>query len=77
MNIIDLMLWKAIKPFSPNKVQSKEKWRSHPSTLALVSEHKSMAKTFHFISKEDIFKEIKILYNSKAIEESDIPVKKI
>ena len=48
MNIIDLMLWKAIKPFSSNKVQSKEKWRSYPSILALVSEHKSMAKTFSF-----------------------------
>ena len=29
---------------------------------------------FHFISKEDIFKEIKELDNSKAVQESDIPV---
>ena len=30
------------------------------------------AKVFHFISEEDIFKEIKILYNSKSIQESDL-----
>ena len=41
-----------------------------------------MAKLFsifwlNFIFKEDIFKEIKILDNSKAIKESDIPVKTI
>ena len=47
-NIIHLMLWKAIKTISSNKVQSKVKWRSHPSILALVSEHKNMAKTFSF-----------------------------
>ena len=32
---------------------------------------------FHFISKEDIFKEIKKLDNSKAVQQSDIPVKTI
>ena len=30
---------------------------------------------FHFISKEDIFKEIIKKNNSKAVQESDIPVK--
>ena len=37
-----------------------------------------MAKFFfHFVSKEDIFKEIKISDNSKAVQESDITVKRI
>ena len=32
---------------------------------------------YHFISKEDIFKEIKKLDTSKTVQESDIPVKTI
>ena len=35
------------------------KWKNHPSILALVSEHRTWLFFFHFISKEDIFKEIK------------------
>ena len=35
-----------------------------------------MAKSFfHFISKEDIFRKIKNLDNSKAVQKSDISVK--
>ena len=50
------------------------KWKNYPSILALVSEH--MAKSFfHFISKEDIFRKIKNLDNSKAVQKSDISVK--
>ena len=30
---------------------------------------------FYFISKEDIFKEIKKIDNWKAVQDSDIPVK--
>ena len=32
---------------------------------------------FSFISKEDVLKEITILYTSKAIQESNIPAKMI
>ena len=32
---------------------------------------------FHFISKEDILKEIERFDNSKGVQESDIPVKTI
>ena len=53
------------------------KWKNHPSILALVSEHRTWLIFFHFISKEDIFKEIKKLDNSKAVQESDILVKTI
>ena len=43
------------------------KWKNHPSILALLSEHRIWQVFFHFISKEDIFKETKKLDNSKAI----------
>ena len=53
------------------------KWKNHPSILALVSEHRTWLIFFHFISKEDILKEIKKLDNSKTVQESDILVKTI
>ena len=52
------------------------KWRSHPSILAIASEYKNRVKfSFNFVSKEDVLTEIKMLDVSKAIQESDIPVK--
>ena len=52
------------------------KWRNHPSVLAIASEYKNSAKfSFNFVSKEDVLTEIKMLDVSKAIQESDIPVK--
>ena len=52
------------------------KWRNHPSILAIASEDKNSAKfSFNFVSKEDVLTEIKMLDVSKAIQESDIPVK--
>ena len=54
------------------------KCRSHPSTLAIVSEYKNRANfSFDFVSKEDVFTEIKVLDVSNAIQESDVPVKVI
>ena len=53
------------------------KWKNYPRILELVSEHRTWLNFFYFISKEDILKEIKILDNSKAVQESDIPVKTI
>ena len=49
------------------------KWKNNSSIPALVS----WLILFHFISKEGIFKKIKKLDNSKAVQESDIPVKTI
>ena len=52
------------------------KWRNHPSILAITSEYKNRANfSFNFVSKEDVLTEIKMLDVSKAIQESDIPVK--
>ena len=52
------------------------KWRNHPSILAIAPEYKYKANfSFNFVSKEDVLTEIKMLDVSKAIQESDIPVK--
>ena len=52
------------------------KWRNHPSVLAIASEYANWENfSFSFISKEDALTEIKVLDVSKAIQESDIPVK--
>ena len=46
------------------------------SILAIASEYKNRANfSFNFVSKEDVLREIKMLDVSKAIQESDIPVK--
>ena len=52
------------------------KWRNHPSILVIASEYKNRANiSFNFISKEDVLTVIKMMDVSKAIQESDIPVK--
>ena len=52
------------------------KWRNHPSILAIAKEYKNRANVFfNFVSKEEVLTEIKMLDVSKAIQESDIPVK--
>ena len=52
-----------------------DKWRNHPSILIIASEYKNRTDfSFHLVSKEDALTEIK-LDVSKAIQESDIPVK--
>ena len=52
------------------------KWRNHPSILAIASEYKNRANfSFNFVSKEDVLTEIKVLDASKAIQESDVPVR--
>ena len=54
------------------------KWRNFPSILAIASEYKNRANfSFNFVSKEDFLTEIIVLDVSKAIQESDIPVKTI
>ena len=46
------------------------------SILVIASEHKNRANfSFNFVFDEDILTEIKMLDVSKAIQESDIPVK--
>ena len=53
-------------------------WRNHPSILTITSEHKNTPKfSFNFVSKEHVLEEIQMLDSSKAIQESDIPVKLI
>ena len=52
------------------------RWRNHPSVLAIASEYKNRTNfPFNSVSKEDVFTEIKMLDVSKAIQESDTPVK--
>ena len=54
------------------------KWRNHPNILATTSEDENTPKrSFNFISKEHVLEEIQMLDSSKAIQESDIPVKLI
>ena len=52
------------------------KWRNHPSILATASRYENRANfSFGFVSKEDVFTEIKVLDVSKTIQESEIPLK--
>ena len=54
------------------------KWRNHPSILTITSEHENTPKfSFNFVSKEHVLEEIQMMDSSKAIQESDIPVKLI
>ena len=54
------------------------KWRNHTSILTITSEHQNTLKfSFNFVSKEHVLRKIKMLDSSKAIQESDIPVKLI
>ena len=54
------------------------KWRNHLSILTITSEHKNKPKfSFNFVSKEHVLEKIQMLDSSKAIHESDIPVKLI
>ena len=54
------------------------KWRSNPSILTITSEEENTPKfSFNFVSKEHVLEEIQMLDSSKAIQESDIPVKLI
>ena len=49
------------------------KWRNHP--IILVNNKNRANFSFNFVSTEDVLTEIKVLDVSKAIQESDIPVK--
>ena len=52
------------------------KLRNHPSILAIASEYKKEQTFFkNFDSKEDISTKRKVFDVSKAIQQSDIPVK--
>ena len=52
------------------------KQRNHPSILSIASEYKNRANfSFNFVSKKNALTEINMLDISKAIQESDIPVK--
>ena len=54
------------------------KWRNHPSTLTIISEHENMPKfSFNFVSKEHVLEEMQMFDSSKAIQESDVPVKEV
>ena len=69
-----VILWQ--KAFLDPTLKAIAKGINHPSILAITSEYKNRANfSFNFVSKEDILTEIKVLDVSKAIRESDIPVK--
>ena len=52
------------------------KWRNHQSILAIASKYTNRANfSFNFASKQDVLTEMKVLGVSKAIQESNIPVK--
>ena len=52
------------------------KWRNYPSILTITSEYENKPKfSFNFVSKKHVLEEIQMLDSSKAIHESDIPVK--
>ena len=52
------------------------KWRKHPSILTITSEDENTSKfSFNFVSKEHVLEEIQMFGSSKAIQESDVPVK--
>ena len=52
------------------------KWKNHPSVLAITAVHENRERfTFSFVTLADVAKEINILNSSKAIQETDLPVK--
>ena len=54
------------------------KWRNHPSILTRTSEHENTPKyCFNFVLKEYVLEEMQMLDSSKAVQESDIPLKLI
>ena len=57
-------------------LQTIAKWRNYPGILAIASKYKNRVNLlFNFVSKEGVLTEIRVLDVSKAIQESDIPVK--
>ena len=65
------------KTFHPT-LKAIVKRRNHPSILTITSEHENKPKfSFNFVSKEHVFEETQMLDSSKAIQESDTPVKLI
>ena len=62
----------------PNLEEAIVKRRNHPSILTITSEHQNTPKfSFNFVSKEHVLEGIQMLDSSKAIQESDIPIKLI
>ena len=54
------------------------KWKNQPSTLTITSEHENTPKfSSNFASKEHVLEEMQMLDSSKAIQESDVPVKEV
>ena len=52
------------------------KWMHHPTILTIAPEHENKPKfSFNFVLKEHVLEGIEMLDSSKAIQESDIPVK--
>ena len=52
------------------------KWRNHPSVLAITAFHENRVRfTFSSVTFADVAKEINIFNSSKAIQETDLPVK--
>ena len=52
------------------------KWRNHPSVLAITAVHENRERfTFSSVTFADVAKEINIFNSSKAIQETDLPVK--
>ena len=51
------------------------RYRKYPSVIAIVSEFTKECFSFNTITLEDALKEISMLYSSKAIQATDIPVK--
>ena len=52
------------------------KWRNHPGVLAITAVHENQERfTFSSVTLADVAKMINTLNNSKAIQETDLPVK--
>ena len=53
----------------------KEKYKNHPSIVAILDKKFDKSFSFQPVSKEEIEKEIRALQDGKAVQQSDIPTK--
>ena len=53
----------------------REKYKNHPTILAIQNKQFDTSFSFELITKEDIEKEILALQDGKACQQSDIPTK--
>ena len=74
---IDESLLNNVSQLNDPVLSAIERYKNHPSILAITEQNKSNIFSFHYVSFEEIIKEIGKLEIKKACQETDIPTKLI